>query len=83
MNYKDLPGGAQVHDIIDYVIDRNLGFTSHTSHCDVGNAIKYLLRLGQKNGTLEELRKAHWYLSKAIEREEQTGERNVLQREEG
>ncbi len=37
----------------------------------LGNTIKYLARAGKKNGRmLEDLRKARWYLDRAIERME-------------
>jgi len=36
---------------------------------NIGNAVKYLWRAGQKNG-LEDLRKAAWYVNREIERVE-------------
>lgn len=35
-----------------------------------GNAIKYLCRVGKKDETVQELKKAKWYLGKLIECEE-------------
>lgn len=32
-----------------------------------GNAIKYLCRVGKKDGEIQELKKASWYLNKLIE----------------
>ena len=32
----------------------------------LGNTIKYILRAGQKGNKLEDLRKAKWYLERAI-----------------
>lgn len=32
----------------------------------LGNAIKYISRAGKKNNTLEDLRKARWYLDREI-----------------
>lgn len=32
---------------------------------NVGNAVKYLFRLGLKNDELEDARKAHWYVERA------------------
>ena len=44
-----------------------------TSCCDfvTGNAIKYLFRAGRKSGesAMDDLRKARWYVEKAIEME--------------
>jgi hypothetical protein len=34
---------------------------------DLGNALKYMIRAGQKNDALEDLRKAEWYLKCARE----------------
>ena len=42
--------------------------TEHMSF-NVGNAVKYLWRADHKNG-LEDLRKAAWYVSREIERQE-------------
>lgn len=41
----------------------------------LGNAVKYLCRAGRKPGTdtLEDLRKAQWYLAREIERIEREG----------
>lgn len=38
-------------------------------HCDfdIGNAIKYLWRAGQKGDAVEDLRKAAWYINDAIQ----------------
>jgi hypothetical protein len=35
-----------------------------------GNALKYLCRVGKKDETVQELKKAKWYLEKLIECEE-------------
>lgn len=43
--------------------------TQYHSFC-VGNAIKYVWRYRLKGRPLEDLRKAEWYLQKAIENEE-------------
>ena len=34
-----------------------------------GNALKYLCRVGKKDETVQELKKAQWYLNKLIETE--------------
>ena len=33
----------------------------------VGNAVKYLFRAGKKGSLLEDLKKARWYVNRAIE----------------
>lgn len=35
---------------------------------NVGNAIKYLWRAGEKGNQLEDLKKAHWYVGQEIKR---------------
>ena len=39
-----------------------------------GNALKYLCRVGKKDNTVQELKKAEWYLNKPIEKEVQESE---------
>jgi hypothetical protein len=39
---------------------------------NIGNAIKYLWRAGEKGKQLEDLRKAEWYVRREIERIEKT-----------
>ena len=54
-------------DVIDYIEDKNLGFC-------LGNAIKYISRAGrkesaemdQKDKTIQDLKKAIWYLERRI-----------------
>jgi hypothetical protein len=41
--------------------------TEHFNFC-VGNAIKYLWRAGLKDDTIQDLRKAIWYIEREIER---------------
>jgi hypothetical protein len=69
--YKSLPKGVEVYEIIETVVNRDLGFTRHISYSDLGHIIRYTLRLGAKNGSLQELKKVRWYLERIIEREEQ------------
>lgn len=35
----------------------------------LGNVVKYILRSGRKGPALEDLKKARWYLDRAIDRE--------------
>jgi len=48
-------------EVIDIIEDFDLNFT-------LGNAIKYILRSGKKNGHLEDLKKAMWYLEREVDR---------------
>ena len=50
-------------EVIDFIEDQHLGF-------HLGNAVKYISRAGRKNPdkTVEDLRKAAWYLNRQIER---------------
>ena len=41
--------------------------TEHMNFC-LGNAMKYIWRAGQKGDTLEDLKKARWYLDREIMR---------------
>lgn len=50
------------YEVIDVIEDWQLGF-------HLGNAVKYIARAGKKGGpgqTLEDLRKARWYLDRMI-----------------
>lgn len=46
----------------DYIIDKELDFL-------LGNVVKYITRAGRKDAskTIEDLKKAQWYLNKKIE----------------
>ena len=50
-------------EVIDFIEDKELGF-------HLGNAVKYISRAGRKNPdkTVEDLRKAVWYINRQIER---------------
>jgi hypothetical protein len=41
---------------------------------NIGNAVKYLWRCGQKGALLDDLRKARWYVDREIERLEKESE---------
>ena len=55
-------------EVIDYIEDKNLGFC-------LGNAVKYISRAGRKESaamdkkekTIQDLKKAIWYLNRRIE----------------
>lgn len=59
-HYADVVPGIECIDV-----------TQHFDFC-IGNVIKYLWRCGHKDGNsnLQEMKKAQWYLNKAIEIEE-------------
>lgn len=50
-------------EVIDFIEDKKLGF-------HLGNAVKYISRAGRKDPakTIEDLRKAAWYLNRQIKR---------------
>ena len=50
-------------EVIDFIEDQHLGF-------HLGNAVKYISRAGRKDPdkTIEDLRKAAWYINRQIER---------------
>ena len=55
-------------EVIDFIEDKGLGF-------HLGNAVKYISRAGRKNpdNTIEDLRKAVWYINRQIQRLEREG----------
>lgn len=55
-------GGLEAIDVIESF---GLGFC-------LGNAIKYILRAGKKRDALTDLKKARWYLDRAIKQAEAT-----------
>lgn len=71
VNHPDHYGGKDnVYEAIKAIEAWNLGFC-------LGNVVKYLSRAGKKAGalTLEDLKKARWYLDREIqnlEKEERT-----------
>lgn len=60
-HYKSSKSGVQCIEIT-----RSMGFC-------VGNAVKYLWRLGQKDDSLTELKKAQWYLWDQLALDEEHG----------
>ena len=57
-HYTSHPSGVECIDV-----------TEHMPFCE-GNAVKYLWRAGAKGDRLEDLRKARWYIDRAISLEE-------------
>lgn len=56
-HYKS--GGMEAIDVIE-------AFFANDFH--LASVFKYISRAGKKNDRIEDLRKAHWYLDRAIER---------------
>lgn len=57
-HYRNHPSGVECIQV-----------TEHFNFC-LGNAIKYIWRAGQKGDTLEDLKKAQWYITREIQRME-------------
>ena len=76
--YKSLPKNVEVYEILEEIINRDLGFSSHMSYVDLGHVLRYTLRLGEKNGSLQELKKVKWYLDKLLERESGTKQKEYV-----
>ena len=55
-------------ETIDYIEDC-IGSSGLVSYC-IGNALKYVSRASYKGKFVEDLKKAVWYLNKAIETQE-------------
>lgn len=52
-----------IYEVINVIEDWNLGF-------NLGNAVKYIARANHKGNKVEDLKKAAWYLDRAIMNEE-------------
>jgi hypothetical protein len=55
-HYNAHPSGVECIDVVEHMT------------FNVGNAIKYLWRAGHKGNTIEDLRKAAWYVQREIQR---------------
>jgi hypothetical protein len=55
-HYKSHPSGVECITVIEHM------------SFNIGNCIKYLWRAGLKGSTVEDLKKASWYLNREIER---------------
>ena len=62
VNHPSHYTGSKI-EVIDFIEDKGLGF-------HLGNAVKYISRAGRKNPdkTVEDLRKAVWYINRQIQR---------------
>jgi hypothetical protein len=59
-HYNASPSGIECIDVIEHMT------------LNVGNAVKYLWRVGLKGDAIEDLRKARWYVDREIGRLEAT-----------
>lgn len=55
-HYNAHPSGVECIQIVEHM------------NFNLGNAIKYIWRAGDKGNTIEDLEKARWYLNREIER---------------
>ena len=70
-HYTDTPFGMEVIEI-----------TRHYNFC-IGNALKYIFRAGKKWDTIEDLKKAVWYINREITDRENENGKNKSQQTEG
>ena len=60
VNHPSHYSEGRKYEPIDVIVDWKLDFP-------LGNTIKYISRAGRKNNTLEDLKKAAWYLNYEIQ----------------
>lgn len=60
INHPDHYAKGRKHEPIDVIEDWELGFR-------LGNAVKYISRAGRKDGLIEDLKKAIWYIEREIQ----------------
>jgi hypothetical protein len=65
VNHPEHYGGDEPYETIKVIDAWGLGFC-------LGNAVKYISRAGKKFDTLEDLKKARWYLDHEIQRMEES-----------
>ena len=67
VNHPSHYGGADnPYEAIKVIEAWDLGF-------NLGNTVKYIARAGKKDATIQELRKARWYLDREISNMEKVG----------
>jgi CRISPR/Cas system CSM-associated protein Csm2 small subunit len=66
-HYKDIVPGYQYMEMMVYMLKGLDGVESHLK----GQVYKYLMRCGKKDETLQELKKAKWYLDALVKYHEQ------------
>jgi len=62
--HYQLKNGLEAITVIEAITDGLVGIDA----VDIGNAVKYLCRLGKKDDSLQEVEKAKWYLTDYIKR---------------
>lgn len=63
-SHYQLKNGLEVIDVIEAFTEGLKGIDA----VDIGNAIKYLGRLGKKDNPIQEVEKAIWYLTDYVNR---------------
>ena len=66
-HYKDIVPGYDYMDMMTYMLKRFDGVDSHL----MGQTFKYLMRAGNKDPLLQDLKKAKWYLDRLIQENEE------------
>jgi len=61
-HYKDIVPGFEYMDMMTYMLKRFDGVDAHL----MGQVYKYLMRAGNKDPLLQDLKKAKWYLDRLI-----------------
>ena len=64
--HYQLKNGLEVIDVVEAFTDGLEGIDA----VDIGNAVKYLGRLGKKDNNIQEVNKAIWYLKHYVDRSE-------------
>jgi len=64
-HYKSHPSGIECIQIVEYM------------PFNLGNAVKYIWRSDEKGNTIQDLKKAIWYIKREIERLEKTEKFNA------
>ena len=62
-HYKDIVPGFEYMDMMTYMLKRFDGVDAHL----MGQVYKYLMRAGNKDPLLQDLKKAKWYLDRFIQ----------------
>lgn len=70
INHPSHYGGDTVYEAIKVIEAWRLGF-------NLGNTVKYIARAEHKGATLEDLKKAAWYLAREISNREKSDEANT------
>ena len=66
-HYKDIVPGFEYMDMMTYMLKRFDGVDAHL----MGQVYKYLMRAGNKDPLLQDLKKAKWYLDRLIQENEE------------